>query len=76
MKLLRKLTTLATVSLLMGCASLTGIGVTDFPQEVDPVAAACIAFKPISWSTRDTDATILEVKQHNAVWKVLCEAGK
>jgi len=30
--------------------------------------------KPIYWSARDTDATIVAVKAHNAAWAALCEA--
>jgi hypothetical protein len=32
----------------------------------------CKIAKPISWSKSDTDQTILEVKEHNAVGKALC----
>lgn len=32
----------------------------------------CQVEQPISWSTKDTDQTISEVKQHNAVYKSLC----
>ena len=69
---LRKLTLFAAVLPLMACETMMASGGTELPPEVDPVAAACVAFKQISWSKHDTDLTILEVKQHNAVWRALC----
>jgi hypothetical protein len=36
------------------------------------VRAACAAFAPIYWSTRDTAKTVAQVKQHNAAWRALC----
>ena len=48
------------------CATTTGFGETDF----------CVAAKPIYWSTKDTDKTIWQVKEHNASGKVLCGWGK
>lgn len=32
----------------------------------------CKSVKPITWEDADTDATIREVKEHNAVYKRLC----
>lgn len=34
--------------------------------------AACRMFRPIIWSSRDTDETIAEVKAHNAAWEAVC----
>lgn len=34
---------------------------------------SCEAFKPITWSSQDTDQTIREIKAHNAAIKALCE---
>lgn len=31
--------------------------------------------RPITWSSRDTDETIREVKEYNAVWARLCDAA-
>lgn len=70
-KRLATLLLLAT-PILTACGSLTATGGTDLPPEVDPVKVACEAFGPISWSYRDTDQTIREVKAHNASWKELC----
>jgi len=35
-------------------------------------ASFCAIGKPIAWSSRDTDATIEQVKEHNAVGAMLC----
>jgi len=40
------------------------------------VAFACKTFAPISWSKRDTDETIIVVKQHNAAYAVVCPGKK
>lgn len=57
---------------LTACETLTASGGTDLPPEVDPAKVACAVFGPISWSLRDTDGTIREVKAHNAAWRALC----
>ena len=35
--------------------------------------AACLLFEPISWSSRDTDQTIYEIKKHNRRMKLYCK---
>lgn len=68
-----RLALLLSVTLpLAACTSLTASGGTDLPPEVDPVKVACEVFGPISWSLRDTERTIAEVKSHNAAWKAIC----
>lgn len=37
-----------------------------------PVNTFCLVAKPITWSAKDSDGTIAEVKSHNAVGKELC----
>ncbi len=32
----------------------------------------CVRWKPILWSKTDTDETIRQVKEHNAVWSEVC----
>lgn len=49
---------------LIGCVTTTGSGATE-----------CAWVKPIHWSVKDTDQTILEIKQHNAAWKAVCKRG-
>lgn len=61
-------------TILSGCATMTGFGATEPPP--DPRAIACGAFRPIGWSTRDTEQTIREVKSHNAAWRVVCAEPK
>lgn len=57
------LTSLLTLN---GCATTTGsAGTTD-------ASVACQSFEPIRWSVQDTDQTISQVKEHNAVWRALC----
>jgi hypothetical protein len=36
--------------------------------------AVCLLFDPISWSAKDTDQTILEIKRHNQ--KIVRYCGK
>jgi hypothetical protein len=38
----------------------------------DVTSVACAAFQPIAWSVHDTDATIRQVKLHNASFAALC----
>jgi hypothetical protein len=53
--------------ILTSCATTTG---SDAPTE-----SFCALAKPIHWSAKDTDETIIEVKEHNAVWKKYCGGG-
>ena len=34
---------------------------------------SCDAFRPISWSKSDTFDTALQIREHNAAWRSLCE---
>lgn len=45
-------------------------------QTMDFVATdiSCDAFRPISWSKSDTFETTLQIREHNAAWRPLCEA--
>ena len=54
---------------LPACATMMGSNV---PVEAPAVDSFCAIAKPISWVDADTDATIADVKAHNAVWKRLC----
>jgi len=63
---------IALAILLTACATKTTANVAIKP---DPTRVACAAFQRISWSSRDTTATILEVKQHNAAWSAICGKG-
>ena len=33
---------------------------------------ACLAFRPISWSSKDTPQTADQIRAHNAVWDAVC----
>ena len=54
---------MGAMAILSGCAAMMDSAVTELP---------CGAFEPINWSIRDTDATILAIKQHNAAWLAVC----
>lgn len=41
----------------------------------DVRAVACGAFEPITYSRDDTDATIRQVRMHNAAFLALCEGA-
>lgn len=53
---------------LTNCASLTATPVTN--------AAACAVWKPVSWSKKDTDPTISEIKVNNARREGWCYDAK
>lgn len=58
---------------LTACAPMTDFGGTDSRSAVAKAArVACVAFAPITWSSKDTDATIRAVKRHNASYGALC----
>ena len=68
-----RLALLLSVTLpLAACQALTNTAATDLPPEVDPVAVACQAFKPITWSSRDTPETAVQIVAFNAAWDSLC----
>jgi hypothetical protein len=58
---------------LSGCTTTMGSSATDGPAGLPEVSSvACAAFQPITWSSRDTDPTIRQVKAHNASFATLC----
>lgn len=42
---------------------------------IDPYIVACQAFRPVTYSSRDTEQTQLEVRKHNAVYVELCQSS-
>lgn len=58
------LAALSVALLTSGCMTTTGGGVTD---------NVCKAWRPVTWSARDTDETIREVKANNAAWGAWCD---
>lgn len=66
LRAMRALSLTASMLILSGCATLTALGETETDR------AYCDAFRPISWSARDTDQTIREVKAHNATGRDIC----
>ena len=66
------MTVFAAISLLVaGCSTFGALnyGLCDDPRTA---AKQDGILRPITWSQRDTDATIAEVKAHNAVVKAEC----
>lgn len=64
----------AVTLILTACATTTGSVETSTPP---PAAETfCQIAKPISWSTKDTDETIRQVKEHNAVFLRLCGSAR
>lgn len=61
--------------ILSACVTMTGTDETKQVIHDAALAVACKSFVPISWSTKDTDQTIREVKAHNGVWDTLCKGG-
>ena len=53
---------------LTGCASLTGTRATN--------TASCSVWKDISWSKKDTDQTITEIKVNNARREAWCQGER
>lgn len=52
---------------LAGCQSLTPTGA------IRVVDTSCTAFRPITYSSRDTEQTQSEARGHNAAWDALCK---
>jgi len=53
---------------LTGCASLTATSATN--------ASVCSVWRDVSWSSKDTTPTIIEVKQNNARREGWCAGAK
>lgn len=56
------------MQILTGCQTTTGSAVAD--------GSFCQIAKPIYWDARDTDETIKQAKEHNAIGKNFCGWGK
>jgi hypothetical protein len=72
-----RLLMLPAAILLASCATTTDGGGTD-AAAMEPIAHAtfCSVAKPITWSSKDTETTVAEIKAHNAVGKALCGWGR
>lgn len=62
---------LSVMLILPGCATTTDTNAVTIANA--QVNVACQAFKPLSWSSKDTDQTIREAKAHNAAWVAICQ---
>ena len=63
---------MALVLALTGCAAMTGSSATTDVAPKPVASDFCLIAKPIRWSVHDTDETILQAKEQNAVGKKLC----
>ncbi len=63
-----RLSALILPAMLAGCGSTTNLS--------GPDASFCSAARAIYWSSKDTDQTLAQVREHNAVGKTLCGWGK
>jgi hypothetical protein len=64
---------LSLMLILSDCATTTDFGgIERQSRSSAPVELACGAFRPITWSTSDTDLTIRQLKAHDAVYVALC----
>lgn len=57
---------LVLATALSGCSTLMAFVETKPKTE-------CLVFQPISWSKKDTEQTVREIKEHNAVFMALCK---
>lgn len=58
---------------LTACASTMDFDATDSVKAAtNAKRVACDVFGPITWSSKDTDATIRAAKSHNAAYSALC----
>ncbi len=67
-----RLALLLSVTLPLAACEMIPSGGTELPPEVDPNKVACEAMRPITYSSRDTPETRLEVQGHNAAWCAIC----
>lgn len=59
--------------ILTGCVTTTG---SNAPiKAASGEAPFCKVAEPIYWSDKDSDKTIAQVKEHNAVGKKICNWG-
>lgn len=63
-----RLKPLGILLVLISCAALTGCAKTTASGGTE-----CARWRPIYWSRLDTDGTIAQVKEHNAVYKKVCK---
>jgi hypothetical protein len=63
---------LALLGAMAGCRT-TQLPTVTAATEENAEGWACLAFRPISWSSRDTAGTAEQVRAHNAVWEAVCK---
>lgn len=59
--------------ILIGCALGMTLGAGSCTTTMGSSARECLMFEPITWSELDTEETLVQIKEHNAVWKGRCQ---
>lgn len=59
--------------MLISLLSLTACATTTNSSAPKPINEFCALYKPIHWSRLDTDETLKQIKETNAVWVKLCK---
>ncbi len=62
-----------TVRTLTGCGLGMMLAAGSCTTMTGSSARECLMFDPITWSEGDTPETIIQVKEHNAVWVGRCK---
>jgi hypothetical protein len=61
---------------LMLCLPMTGcVTLTGGTSNLRYIDTACSAFSNITYSSRDTEPTVAQVRGHNAAYDTLCKGG-
>ena len=69
---LANLSALTLLGILPACSTMTTVS----SAPTSSTRVACQSFAPITWSGKDTQLTVEQVKEHNAAGKALCGWGK
>jgi hypothetical protein len=57
------------LTILTGCTTIRGAGTDRY------IDTSCSAFRPITYSSRDTPETVAEVRAHNRAYDAICPAA-
>ena len=68
---LATLLSVSCASILIGCSPRIATSAIEQPLP-PPKATFCAVAKPITWSSKDTAETVVQIKGHNARYDELC----
>lgn len=60
---------LLAISILAACQTTN---ISERKVSASDSSWVCLAFEPINWASNDTQKTVDQIKQHNAVWDEIC----